>query len=145
MALIKCPECNKEISDTAKKCVHCGYVLKRKKYKEEKHSKISYFIPLIIIILVFLIGTFVVSKKLTSHAFKEALDKKYNTFVSYDCDKEEDIKYDDETTLYNCIVDRGESTKVSCLKCKNSVFIFFPYKYDCDVISDYNCTTYFNN
>ena len=28
MALIKCPECNKEISDTAKNCIHCGYVLK---------------------------------------------------------------------------------------------------------------------
>ena len=28
MALIKCPECNKEISDTAKNCIHCGYLLK---------------------------------------------------------------------------------------------------------------------
>lgn len=25
MALIKCPECNKEISDKAKACIHCGY------------------------------------------------------------------------------------------------------------------------
>ncbi|MCF2554418.1 ribosomal protein L7/L12 [Faecalicatena contorta] len=25
MALIKCPECNKEISDKAKVCIHCGY------------------------------------------------------------------------------------------------------------------------
>lgn len=28
MALINCPECGKEISDTAKNCIHCGYVLK---------------------------------------------------------------------------------------------------------------------
>lgn len=28
MALINCPECGKEISDTASKCPHCGYVLK---------------------------------------------------------------------------------------------------------------------
>lgn len=27
MALIKCPECNKEISDKAKMCIHCGYPL----------------------------------------------------------------------------------------------------------------------
>ena len=27
MAMIKCPECGKEISDKAKKCVHCGKVL----------------------------------------------------------------------------------------------------------------------
>lgn len=28
MALIKCPECSKEISDTASRCPHCGFQLK---------------------------------------------------------------------------------------------------------------------
>lgn len=28
MALINCPECNKEISDTARSCPHCGYKMK---------------------------------------------------------------------------------------------------------------------
>lgn len=28
MALIKCPECQKEVSDTAETCPHCGYRLK---------------------------------------------------------------------------------------------------------------------
>ena len=28
MALIRCPECNKEISDTAKKCQYCGCNIK---------------------------------------------------------------------------------------------------------------------
>ena len=28
MALINCPECNKEISDTTKSCPHCGYSIK---------------------------------------------------------------------------------------------------------------------
>ncbi len=28
MALIKCPECGKEISDTCDQCIHCGYKLK---------------------------------------------------------------------------------------------------------------------
>lgn len=27
MALIKCPECNHEVSDTAKNCPNCGYKL----------------------------------------------------------------------------------------------------------------------
>lgn len=27
MALIKCPECGKEISDKSKSCIHCGYPL----------------------------------------------------------------------------------------------------------------------
>lgn len=29
MALIKCPECGREISDTADHCVHCGYPMKK--------------------------------------------------------------------------------------------------------------------
>ena len=30
MALIKCPECGKEISDTCNQCIHCGYTFKKK-------------------------------------------------------------------------------------------------------------------
>ena len=30
MALINCPECGKEISDSTKICPHCGYKLKNK-------------------------------------------------------------------------------------------------------------------
>ena len=30
MALIKCPECGKEISDKAEKCPHCGKILQTK-------------------------------------------------------------------------------------------------------------------
>lgn len=29
MALIKCPECGREVSDTAPTCPHCGYQLKK--------------------------------------------------------------------------------------------------------------------
>lgn len=29
MAMIKCPNCNEDISDKAMKCVHCGYILKK--------------------------------------------------------------------------------------------------------------------
>lgn len=30
MALIKCPECGKEISDQAETCIHCGYPIQKK-------------------------------------------------------------------------------------------------------------------
>ena len=33
MALIKCPECGKEISDKAKNCIHCGYPIQDLKYE----------------------------------------------------------------------------------------------------------------
>ena len=36
MALIKCPECGKEISDTAKQCPNCGFVLKKEPSMKEK-------------------------------------------------------------------------------------------------------------
>ena len=37
MALIKCPECGKEISDKAKACIHCGYPLEELKDKTEEN------------------------------------------------------------------------------------------------------------
>jgi len=29
MALIKCPDCGKEVSDTAQKCINCGRIMKK--------------------------------------------------------------------------------------------------------------------
>lgn len=40
MALINCPECNKEISDTCDKCPHCGYVLKKTSSIQKTETKI---------------------------------------------------------------------------------------------------------
>ena len=31
MALINCPECGKQVSDSAKACIHCGYQLEKTK------------------------------------------------------------------------------------------------------------------
>lgn len=33
MALIKCPECNKEISDKSNCCIYCGYPIANEKEK----------------------------------------------------------------------------------------------------------------
>ena len=30
MALINCPDCNKQVSDSAKRCVNCGYPIRAK-------------------------------------------------------------------------------------------------------------------
>ena len=38
MALIKCKECGKEISDSVNYCPHCGYV-----YKKAKEMMYEYF------------------------------------------------------------------------------------------------------
>ena len=47
MALITCPECNKEISDTAKKCPHCGYKIVSK----NRNSKKIILIMLIVLLI----------------------------------------------------------------------------------------------
>lgn len=45
MALIRCPECDKEISDKADICVNCGFPIKKyleeQKEKEEKEKKLK--------------------------------------------------------------------------------------------------------
>ena len=54
MAMIKCPECNNDISDTAKKCVHCGY-----KFKKEINKKLTKTIIISVISLIVIIASIV--------------------------------------------------------------------------------------
>lgn len=61
MALAKCPECGKEVSDRAKVCTHCGYPLQKgrreniRKMKRENKPKMSRKDTRIILILLFLL------------------------------------------------------------------------------------------
>lgn len=41
MALIKCPECNKEISNKSKTCIHCGYPISEQENKSEGYIKVD--------------------------------------------------------------------------------------------------------
>lgn len=45
MALIKCPECGKDVSDTNKSCIHCGYSLKNLRIENE-NKPVETFPPL---------------------------------------------------------------------------------------------------
>lgn len=42
MALIVCPECNKEVSDKAPNCVHCGYPISKYKIQNYKIGHTTY-------------------------------------------------------------------------------------------------------
>ncbi len=50
MALIKCKECNKEISDTSKTCPHCGIEIKSNKIKRKKINTIDILIIIALVI-----------------------------------------------------------------------------------------------
>lgn len=56
MALINCPECGKDMSDSLKKCPHCGYKIKNEKKLVDK-KKIKKLIIPIVILLAVLIGS----------------------------------------------------------------------------------------
>ena len=55
MALIKCPKCNHEISDTTKRCIHCKTKIKSKNNAFRVNYKIV--IPISIVILFFAISS----------------------------------------------------------------------------------------
>jgi len=58
MALITCPDCGKEVSDTAKTCIGCGRPMERKAVKEERKTSILVWVVTIAIVggLVFYFG-----------------------------------------------------------------------------------------
>lgn len=50
MAIIKCPECNHEVSDQAEKCPHCGVGVRKPDAVETGASLISLVVAIIVII-----------------------------------------------------------------------------------------------
>ncbi len=65
MALINCPECNREISDQVRRCPGCGYKIKRKDNTIIK-ILISIVVILMLICLVIIITKIAVNKKRTN-------------------------------------------------------------------------------
>ena len=51
MALIKCPECNKEISDSVDTCIHCGYRLNNKKMSLNISDFIKLGFPMLLVFI----------------------------------------------------------------------------------------------
>lgn len=63
MALIKCPECGQEISDTAKSCPHCGYKTKSRKFMLGfLNDTMNFVIAEIISAVIGIVGIFVFNK-----------------------------------------------------------------------------------
>ena len=62
MTLINCRECGKKISDTSKRCIHCGAKIKKEKIKKEKNKEVSKNkkkLILIILGIILIIGTII--------------------------------------------------------------------------------------
>lgn len=81
MALIKCPECNSDISNTALKCPKCGFALKKK--NKTLIIIMSFFMIIITLLIVLLIG-FVLFKKHNNDQINQSRNKQAvtNTIVT---------------------------------------------------------------
>lgn len=89
MALIKCVECGKEISDAAEKCPHCGKELNIIKLNEEGSNKMSskpFAIILVIAVVVIIglvIGLIMTNSKLTKCQTKiDSLNREREDHIS---------------------------------------------------------------
>lgn len=105
MAMIKCPECGKEISDKSEMCVGCGYLLKQNlRQKEKRKTKKA---PIIIIcIVIFLIAMVIGSCCYVLYMNDWDFDEVSNTIVNknYSCILGHDWQEATCTTSKKCLV-----------------------------------------
>lgn len=82
MALIKCSECGKEISDTSKVCIHCGYSLKRNSMNNKKKIILYVIIGYIALAIIISIGMYFEesSRQDTIDKYKEDIDYKMEEY-----------------------------------------------------------------
>lgn len=73
MALIKCPECGKEVSSQLKKCNNCGYKLKQVS-KKKKRNIITISLLILVLLVVSLVGIITINNKNEEKRNKEYHD-----------------------------------------------------------------------
>ncbi len=125
MSLVNCPECQKEISDTVKKCPQCGYTLKSNNKKiefnykniiENFKTKKSYKIAgTIILILILLLTTIVFISNKESRIAKNVVE--YLEDEGYNCNKE---KNNNRDNIYICEKTDDDKTHTYTLSWKSS-------------------------
>lgn len=120
MALIKCPECDKKVSDKAEGCPHCGYSFKKKieindeKLKELKGKWNNKY--LIIILVVLVIGYFLffngskTNNTNTGNGGSSTTELKPNQNGNYEYNQ--NGKYFEFPTSYKVYVDKSGSIYV---------------------------------
>lgn len=69
MAIIKCPECNNDISDTSNNCIHCGYKLKNN--GSGNNTKIIVIIVVTILLIIGVVLGIIISINKANDAKKQ--------------------------------------------------------------------------
>lgn len=124
MALIKCPECKKEISDTIDSCPHCGFKLKQNKNLEniKKNHKLLIIIGIVLILVV---AIFIIIINLPSDKKNAKKMVKYLESVGYNC------SFDKDEKQYTC--KRIEGIKQETM----TVGYYYDYEYTIESKNEY--------
>lgn len=147
MALIRCPECNGEVSDTSSVCIHCGYKLKSS-ISDIIKMKVTNFIKshkkLLIFILVIISVPLVLSYLVTKENFDDTMDSYYGSVNKYKCKKYAyNLSYNNEY-LYNCRITIDDEVMNACFLCrKEGGFIFYKIA-GCVLQANTSCKEYIN-
>lgn len=123
MALIKCPECGQEISDSLKRCHHCGMKIKKVKEKKKlsKKKKIIILVASIVAVAALAVGgVFLVNK-----VIKPANDyKSANKLL-------EDGKYEDAVAAFEALGDyRDSENKIKETKYRHANYMVEKEQFD---------------
>ncbi len=165
MALINCPECNKEISDKAVSCPHCGYIVeKQPKVKQKNTGKIKrlvIFIFLFFIIVIGFISIFFVfnlnsrpdiikvknfkfisyndNQEKVEKIFGTGIDTSVSLFDGYDYDGKLKIVYDDQTQIRYIEIDNKSIVTYKNIKVGDDVSkIKNTFKYEIETGDGYS-------
>ena len=142
MALISCPDCGKEISDTARVCINCGCKIKRDHKKAHKVIKITVLSFLFLIIIAIIILNMVLPKSTTA-VFK-AMDIIYDNNTWYrTTDEIMGIAIDYESYIADEYIEKYEDVAIGT-EISGTIFIGFSDFMREEPFEDY-CRILYNN
>lgn len=140
MALIKCKECGKEVSDTAKKCINCGAKLECKK---KKYTDLIVGIAILLVLVIIIVASYVAlnysqvahkyskeaisvltdykERKITKNEAQSELEGLYYKAKIESNEKEDDIKLNLILSVLNKISKGMESTLLDRLDVENYI------------------------
>ena len=85
MPLIKCPECQQEISDTAKSCPNCGYAIKQQEFYKNSKKVLKYIVIVAVILIIIFSATALIKNIMHNYRYNKNISLQssaYNTAES---------------------------------------------------------------
>lgn len=128
MALIKCPECGKEISSKAKMCIHCGYPMDEYKESQQETLQEEYDIynpPLIEQKFQVIMTSYGINKNRVAEEMEDmkitSFDNAIKLFEKLPQCIHETYSYDESRKIKSSLSDIGADIKIKKIACQDTV------------------------